>query len=70
MKALLDSRADNVIPAISSNIKGFENAVICETATRSKVDCIVTLNAEIADCNEFFERCQEAMLTVHSLWYY
>ena len=44
MKALLDSMADDIFHAISSNIKDFEDAVMCETAIRSKVNCIVTRN--------------------------
>ena len=41
---MLDSMADDVFYAISSNIKDFEDAVMIETAIRSKVDCIVTRN--------------------------
>lgn len=41
---MLDSMADDVFHAISSDIKDFEDAVMCETAIRSKVDCIVTRN--------------------------
>ena len=42
--AMLDSAADDVFNAISSNISDFEDAVMVETALRSKVDCIVTRN--------------------------
>ncbi|MCM1135872.1 MAG: PIN domain-containing protein [Clostridium sp.] len=41
---MLDSTADDVFHAIPSNIKDFEDAVMCETAVRSKIDCIVTRN--------------------------
>ena len=42
--SMLDSMADDVFHAISSNIKDFEDAVMIETAIRSKIDCIVTRN--------------------------
>ena len=42
--AMLDSAADDVFNAISSNISDFEDAVMVETALRSKVDSIVTRN--------------------------
>lgn len=41
---MLDSMADDVFHAISSEIKDFEDAVMVETAIRSKMDCIVTRN--------------------------
>ena len=41
---MLDSMADDVFHAISSDVKDFEDAVMCETAIRSKIDCIVTRN--------------------------
>ncbi|MCM1146007.1 MAG: PIN domain-containing protein [Clostridium sp.] len=41
---MLDSMADDIFHAISSDIKDFEDAVMIETALRSKMDCIVTRN--------------------------
>lgn len=41
---MLDSLADDVFHAISSDVKDFEDAVMIETALRSKMDCIVTRN--------------------------
>lgn len=41
---MLDSTADDVFHAISSDITDFEDAVMTETALRSKIDCIVTRN--------------------------
>ena len=41
---MLDSMADDVFHAISSEMKDFEDAVMAETAVRSHVDCIVTRN--------------------------
>lgn len=41
---MLDSMADDVFHAISSDVKDFEDAVMIETAIRSQVDCIVTRN--------------------------
>ena len=41
---MLDSMADDVFHAISSDVKDFEDAVMCEIAIRSKIDCIVTRN--------------------------
>lgn len=41
---MLDRMADDVFHAISSDVKDFEDAVMCETAIRSKIDCIVTRN--------------------------
>lgn len=60
---MLDSMADDVFHAISSDVKDFEYAVMCETAIRSKIDCIVTRNEkDYADSivtvytpNEFIE---------------
>ncbi|MDE7444993.1 MAG: PIN domain-containing protein [Lachnospiraceae bacterium] len=60
---MLDSMADDVFHAISSDVKDFEDAVMCETAIRSKIDCIVTRNEkDYADSivtvytpNEFIE---------------
>lgn len=42
--SMLDSAADDVFHAISSDISDFEDAVMAETALRSKVDSIVTRN--------------------------
>lgn len=42
--SMLDSAADDVFHAISSDISDFEDAVMAETALRSKIDCIVTRN--------------------------
>ncbi|MCF0228288.1 MAG: PIN domain-containing protein [Parasporobacterium sp.] len=41
---MLDSTADDVFRALSSDISDFEDAVMIESATRSGVDCIVTRN--------------------------
>ena len=43
---ILDTRADDVMRAITSNTADFEDAVMIETAVREKVDCIVTRNTE------------------------
>lgn len=39
-----DSMADDVIKALDSKVSDFEDAVMCETAIRLKMDCIVTRN--------------------------
>lgn len=41
---MLDSKADDVFHAISSEVSDFEDAVMIETAIRSNVDCIITRN--------------------------
>lgn len=41
---MLDSKADDVFHAISSEVSDFEDAVMIETALRSNVNCIVTRN--------------------------
>ncbi|MCM1328943.1 MAG: PIN domain-containing protein [Ruminococcus sp.] len=41
---MLDSAAEDVFNAIPSEMKDFEDAVMVETAARSKIDCIVTRN--------------------------
>jgi predicted nucleic acid-binding protein len=41
---MLDSTADDVFHAISSDVSDFEDAVMIETAIRSRVDCIITRN--------------------------
>lgn len=43
---MLDSKADDVFHAISSNVSDFEDAVMIETAIRSNVDCIITRNTK------------------------
>lgn len=44
--SMLDSTAVDVFHALSSEITDFEDAVMIETAIRSKVDCIVTRNTK------------------------
>lgn len=41
---LLDTSAEDIFHAISSDISDFEDAVMIETARRSGMDCIVTRN--------------------------
>lgn len=41
---MLDSAAIDVFHALSSETSDFEDAVLIETASRSKVDCIITRN--------------------------
>lgn len=43
---MLDSTADDVFHAISSNASDFEDAVMIETAIRSRMDCIITRNTK------------------------
>lgn len=43
---MLDSTADDVFHAISSDVSDFEDAVMIETAIRSRMDCIVTRNTK------------------------
>lgn len=43
---MLDSKADDVFHAISSEVSDFEDAVMIETAVRSQMDCIVTRNTK------------------------
>lgn len=43
---LLDTNALDVLQAIKSPISDFEDAVMVETAIRSKIDCIITRNTE------------------------
>lgn len=43
---LLDSTADDIFRAISSDVSDFEDAVMTETAHRSGMDCIVTRNTK------------------------
>ena len=42
--AVLDTSAEDVFHALSSNISDFEDAVMVETAIRNHLDCIVTRN--------------------------
>ena len=44
--SMLDSTAVDVFHALSSETTDFEDAVMIETAIRSKVDCIVTRNTK------------------------
>lgn len=44
--SVLDSTAADVFHALSSETADFEDAVMIETAVRSKVDCIVTRNTK------------------------
>ncbi len=43
---LLDTTAEDVFHALSSNITDFEDAIMIETAIRCKADCIVTRNTK------------------------
>lgn len=43
---MLDSAAADVFQALSSETSDFEDAVMIETAIRSKADCIVTRNTK------------------------
>lgn len=42
--SILDTSGNDIINAIPSEIKDFEDAVMCETGKREKADCIVTRN--------------------------
>ena len=44
--SMLDSAAVDVFHALSSETSDFEDAVMIETAVRSKVDCIITRNTK------------------------
>ena len=44
--SMLDSTAVDVFHALSSETSDFEDAVMIETAVRSKVDCIITRNTK------------------------
>ena len=44
--SMLDSTAVDVFHALSSETTDFEDAVMIETAIRSKVDCIITRNTK------------------------
>ena len=41
---MLDSKAEDVLNAIHSDIADFEDAIMTETAIRSEIDCIITRN--------------------------
>lgn len=43
---MLNSAADDVFHVISSEVSDFEDAVMIETAIRSRMDCIVTRNTK------------------------
>ena len=43
---LLDTTSDDVFHAISSPVSDFEDAVMIETAQRSRMDCIITRNTK------------------------
>lgn len=43
---MLDSKAEDVLNAIHSDIADFEDAIMTETAIRSEIDCIVTRNVK------------------------
>lgn len=43
---LLDTSAEDIFHAISSDVTDFEDAVMIETARRTQVDCIVTRNTK------------------------
>ncbi len=43
---LLDTTCDDVFHAISSSVSDFEDAVMIETAVRSRMDCIITRNTK------------------------
>lgn len=43
---LLDSKAEDVFRGISSKVSDFEDAVMIETAVRSRSDCIITRNTK------------------------
>lgn len=44
--SMLDSAAEDVFHALSSETSDFEDAVMIETAVRTKADCIVTRNTK------------------------
>lgn len=41
---ILDTAAEDILLAMSSNISDYEDAVLVETAKRTNMDCIVTRN--------------------------
>ncbi len=43
---LLDTTAEDVCHALSSNISDFEDAIMIETGIRCRMDCIVTRNTK------------------------
>lgn len=43
---LLDTTSDDVFHAISSPVSDFEDAIMIETAQRSRMDCIITRNTK------------------------
>lgn len=44
--SLLDTSAEDIFHAISSDVADFEDAVMIETAARAHVDCIITRNTK------------------------
>ncbi len=42
--SILDTSSEDIFHALSSDISDFEDAVMTETAIRSKMDCIITRN--------------------------
>ena len=42
--SILDTSSEDIFHALSSEISDFEDAVMTETAIRSKIDCILTRN--------------------------
>ena len=42
--SILDTAADDILHALSSDTSDFEDAVMIETASRMHIDCIVTRN--------------------------
>lgn len=41
---LLDTTAEDIFHALSSNVSDFEDAIMIETGVRSRMDCLVTRN--------------------------
>lgn len=49
---ILDTTQLDIRQALSSKITDYEDAVMCETAKRCDVDCIVTRNQKDYECSE------------------
>ncbi len=43
---LLDTKAEDVFHALTSNVSDFEDAIMIETGIRCNVDCIITRNTK------------------------
>ncbi len=43
---LLDTTAEDIFHALTSNVSDFEDAIMIETGLRCKVDCIITRNTK------------------------